>query len=406
MAIIEVDKSAVGIRNDTNALPFKAKASRILASAQSPIDMTATLAVAPTVTESASQTLNTNLVSSGTHPSVTPLGGSFALISSPQYRIQGVTSVLTTARVNGHGAGVSFAFYGQTIELGADFRGAGWVLYATDLTTGIRYRAQANDYTDTNGYRYYKIDFGSVGFRGIEIYNNAAVNNAGTFGTLGWGTNSYIYDFRRSEPKIGILWDSWGQGILTSGTNQTKLAVPDYLCAQLGVANMWSYSVGGTGFVATNNSTAKTYLQRLQDGDFDRSRIGDLDAVFVSGTLNDYAVAGNTAAATEAAILPTMQALRVAQPNAIISLTGPEYTPVYNIPQSWFDAHQSAFDTWADPHSVYLDNSPSGENWSNSVMQSIMFTGSQNHVNDVGKVIYGVTAGQSFLSALRDKYSA
>lgn len=208
---------------------------------------------------------------------------------------------------------------------------------------------------------------------------------------VNFGSGASIFKWARPEPRIGMLWDSWGLGILTSGSNPTKLAVPDYFGAVLGVANVISLSAGGTGFIATASGTQLTYRGRVTAGDFDRSRIGDLDLLLVSGSLNDFNAAGNTAAATQAEIALVLPLLRAAQPNAIIALTGPEYTSAAAVTQAWYAAHKSAFDAWADTDSVYLDNSPSGENWLNANINSAAFTGSQNHPNDVGKAIYGQT---------------
>lgn len=128
--------------------------------------ITGVLAVTPTYSQSASATITANSVSVS-DARITPLGGQLLLISAPQYRIQGTSGL--SNRGNGHGAGISFGFYGQTLEVGANFNGVGFSVYFTDLITGQRLRGEANDYVDTTGYRFHKFDLGSAKYVGVEI---------------------------------------------------------------------------------------------------------------------------------------------------------------------------------------------------------------------------------------------
>jgi hypothetical protein len=364
---------------------------------------------------SAASTVNTSATSPGsatgsiliTDKRVSLIGGvSTIVVAGLKRRILGVT--LPNAVYSGHGSGISFAFYGQVFDFSADFVGNGWTMYVTDPTTGVRSRAAAADFTDTSGFTFHRVDFGSAAFRFIEIYAGAATGgtSAAQFGAInipsaGAAIWRWVKPF---ELNLGIMWDSWGAGALSGGTNPVKLAVTDYFGATLGVSNPLSLGSGGTGFLATAGATANTYRTRLSAGDFDIAKVGKLDSFGFFGSLNDFNLSGNTAAAQRAEMLTTLQQARTIQPDANIFVVGPQITPSSAITQDFFDAHAGAFADFADPNSVYLDNSPSGEAWNNAVINAVNFTGNGNHVNDVGKVNYGVLAANSYVNALKQKF--
>jgi hypothetical protein len=204
----------------------------------------------------------------------------------------------------------------------------------------------------------------------------------------------------------GYLWDSWGDHVTNAvSANGTRLTVPDYCAARLGAANYFPASIGGTGFLATNVGTALKYRDRVGMGDIDAARIGVLDLVVMPTSTNDVATAaGFTSAQVRAEIPLAIAALRAAQPNAIIAVSGPQYTTAQAAVQDWYDQTKGGVADSGDANAVYVDNSPSGGNWLNTTINPLVFTGSNAHMNDVGQPYYGNLLAEGIISAVRAKY--
>jgi hypothetical protein len=100
--------------------------------------------------------------------------------------------------------------------------------------------------------------------------------------------------------------------------------------------------------------------------------------------------------------------LRAAQPNAIIVSAGPQTSNTSTPTQARFDAYRAAFLSVADANMIWLDNSPSGENWmfgnaSGGINQAIIGT-DNTHLNKAGAAYLGERIGASIINALRGKY--
>lgn len=343
-----------------------------------------------------------------TDPRITPIGGPFAA-GGTGFRIQGPTTYNGSgiiSRNQPHGNGILFAGYFASLVIDANFLGGAWTVYVIDPSTGVRARVQAADFTSTSGRSYWTLTAPAAGFYAIEVYSLGASASFNNIWSLTAGT--YISKYTLPDAaKWAWVGDSWGTDAMNGGTNGTKLAPIDYVMAALGCADYLSMSVTGTGAVATNGvlgaaNSAPAYADRMNIySDISVSRIGVVDGVVVPGSLNDFNVAGNTPAVTQAAYLAALQAARAAQPSAVIVGFGPQITPATAVTQPWFDAYAAAFAQWGDKNAVYIDNSPAGENWLNAGTNSVYFTGSVNHLNDVGKVAWGQRAGNSIANAVR-----
>jgi hypothetical protein len=402
---------------------FAARAQKILrAAARGITPITQVLATPATYSQgaaNAASTVNaaatTPFITTGSvlvsDPRITPIGGPWAVIATPQQRIQGPFT--STQRQHGHGAGMRFEFYGQVFDFSANFYGLGFTCYDTDPTTGVRARCAANDYLDTPGFTFHKIDLQVTRLHLVEVYGASASTTFGAINLPANGTALYAYR-TPDQPLIAILGDSWTAGVLSGGTNSVKLAVTDYFAAGIGVASPLSFGIGGTDFIWDAGITNGTFRQRILQGDINNTRIGDMDAVILPASVNApiQFVGGNTAvspAALRAEIPLALGAARTAQPHAILVVTGQEYTTATPVTQDFYDATKGGVADYVaatgDKGVLYLDNSATGENWlfgtTTTGINSVAFTGSQNHVNDVGKVIYGERWAHSFISALR-----
>lgn len=345
-----------------------------------------------------------------------PIGGPLQLITSTRFRPGTYSDVpANNRRFSGHGAGITFATYADKIGIVADFRGSPMIIYVTDAATGVRARTQANDYAPANGLTEHGLTFSSRGLRTIEVY----ATDVGAYYTgVNVPTTDSVWSVSPdlAQARIAVLWDSWGAGVGSGNTNATKLTVTDFFGERLGIANIFSCSVGGTGVISPNNTaTNLNYIQRVQStlggmGDLDVARVGTFDAVIVGGSLNDFVLSGNTSAATQTALVTLLQAVRTAQPNAIIVVQGPQYTTSTGVPtQAWYDAHSAAVTAFNDPDCIYIDNSASGQKWmfgtTSAGINSVIFTGANNHVNDNGMIYVGRRMAESMLAAIKTKYA-
>jgi hypothetical protein len=395
---------------------FFAPANRLFRSAARGITPIKTvMASAPTYTQGtagAASTLNAGATNIRTlsaasipinDPRIQIVGGAATSRGAPLFTLGGVTfpSITTAYRVNAHGEAIRFATNAPSIDLGAELRGQPFTAYVTDLTTRVRARIAANDTATTAGECFHLLAFGSSSPRIIEIYVDSG-NPTQYFTQINVTAN---YDLwappAADELAIGYEGDSWAQGTGNGNTNGVKLTVTDFMAERLGVANPRVSGVGGTGF-ATNGGANNTFLQRLQAGDMDASRIGALDVFVVPLSVND--VLNATAAQIAAAAPQVYAAARAAQPNAIIISFSGQTTSSTPFNQAASDAAKAGMASLNDPNMIFVDTGPSGENWVPSGVIASWFTGTNNHLNDAGMVGYGYRMADSIVNAVRGKY--
>jgi hypothetical protein len=270
-----------------------------------------------------------------------------------------------------------------------------FILYMTDMRTGVRQRCAANDYSQTTANATYMLfDFGSAFDKIIEIY----VPNTAIIRSLNVPLTETVWRLPQStDLKVAFVWDSYGFGALSDGTNNLKLNVLGEVGEVLGTPNLLSFSRSGTGYLNPAGAFG-TYRQRLQKGDLDFANVGIMDVVAIFGSINDSATvnAAYTDAALVAEILLTIPLIMVAQPTAIIYGTGPQVTLSASgaANQARCDAMRDAFlqAGGGDPRVRWIDSSPNGQNWEYATPDSLVAitTGSDNtHRNDVGKYYDG-----------------
>lgn len=314
-----------------------------------------------------------------------------------QYRpwamISGTAS--STTRRGCKGTKLIFDTDGPAFDIAMNTAGGNVCLYVTDLATGIRARASANDQPTAAGTSYHKWDFGSSAARRLELYVPVGTILRSMNVAVPYTITKPVYD---DPVRAAVIWDSYGEGIESGGTNALTLTVTDYLAARLGITFLSSLSRGGTGHInqATNLGN---YGYRIDNGDIDPARIGVLDFVLIPGSVND---AAQSEAAVQAAVTANVQKAMAQQPTALIFGCGPEACPNTPAVQSRFDAMRAGFLAAAnsDSRCIWLDSSPSGENWINPSNFAAYIGPDGTHVNDAGSVYLGGRMGQSILDAI------
>lgn len=344
------------------------KARKLLTAAQRPLsDLSAVMASPPTITDptdGANSTLrpaqgpNGPFYSSSNAQRVTIIGG---VLNVGTGAIQTVTS-FGVSRVAGHASGFAFFTDAQTCDFSLANSGAPWIAYVTD-PDGVRRRIAASDralIASANA-NYYKIDFGSTaaGGRLVEVYTTARV-----FGVNAPAGYSIWAAPLPQQPKIAVIGDSFVEGLMNDTTVSLKLAMADWIAAAFGVNNPLCLGLGGTGVLATSGGTKTTFKQRIDAGDLDVSRVGEMDLVFWLGSVNDHNVSagGQAIPAGDAAVLTAQQAgvaaAMIAQPNAIFVGVGGQFNSGSGAPASRTAAYKAGFQAAAnsDPRLLWLDN--------------------------------------------------
>lgn len=308
-------------------------------------------------------------------------------------------TVSPVARGGSRGLAIRFACDGPAVDFAINCAaGATMVMYVTDLLTGVRQRATANDQTPTAGLSYHKYTFSGAAKRIIELY---------TFGVAGInginvGAGYKIWSAPSPDPiKAALVWDSWGQGNSSGGaTNIAKLWTPDYMGEALGLLNIPNLCRSGTGFGAGGNSG--TFAQRIIiGGDLDISRRGVLDLIIMPGSINDTLTASaQTDAVVKAGAQAAFAAAMVAQPQAIIIGMGQAVTPNAPFSQSRQDAIKAGFDAAAagDKRMVWVP-----QTWLTDANATSYV--SSDHPTDAGKAYIGRQMGYGILNAVAAAYA-
>ncbi|WP_426043710.1 GDSL-type esterase/lipase family protein [Caulobacter sp. DWR3-1-2] len=375
-------------------------------------------AVQPTVTvgtAGAVSTINGNSATSHTHfannTSVLTAFGTnafvtrFSAYTGNHVSNQGSSD---TARAGSQGYGHIIGFDGQDFDVAAygTGGGGGFFLIWTDLNTGVR-QTMSVDTTLNGTNSYIKVDFGSRAPRIVETYFGDAV--------LVRGYNFRVTDTlwkadRAENPKLLLIGDSWTRGN-TSGN--LKTGVSDIIVERLGSPGALINGVGGTGYVAVGTPTQRSFIQRLNNGDFDQATIGLVDLIFVWGSIND---APSSDAAVTTAATTFLTALAAKQPNAIIIVAPPQFTAVVQTPAARYTAVRNGYlaavaamprpGKWA-----YIDSSPAGEAWNTGIGRQTAPVGTGNndvnlgsdgqHLNAVGNITEGNMIANSIIRQLR-----
>ena len=350
-------------------------ARRLLAAARSPLgDLSAVMASPPTITDPVTDGANSTVqtaqtVSAGMFlPSdptrVSLFGGPISTGAFPTGgRIQTLTRT-TGAMFMGHSAGIAFYTDAPLFDVVLRCNGARWSAYVTD-TNGVRARISATDRVQAfANQNYYKIDFGSAapGGRLVEIYLGQGSN----FGGINVPTGYSIWPAPLSQqPKLGALWDSFGDAVMNDATLNLKLGTMDWFAGVFGCNNPHVNALASTGTIATNGgANYLTFVQRLQAGDMDASRIGNLDLIFAPGSVNDGLIppGGIASPAGDATVQAAYQAeialLRERQPRAIIVGASQQFNTVAAI-ASRTAAYRAGFFAAAanDNRCIWIDGS-------------------------------------------------
>ncbi|MEO7691302.1 MAG: hypothetical protein ABIS51_18605 [Sphingomonas sp.] len=406
--------------------PHAIAARRILDAAARGISPIANvMAAPPTITQAASDGANSTIIAGST---IALGGGRFnaenplhaTLIGGPisAGRMQTVT-FSGSSRKQGHSNGVAVQTYSTVIDFCLRANGGRVIFYVTDCATGVRARVQATtDIAATySAANYYKLDFGGTPtLRIIEAYTFGSGNYFGINVPL---THS-VWPAVINQPRLAAIWDSYGEGSMNNATNSLKLATLDYWAAGLGCNNVFANALGSTGVMADAAGTAVNYLGRLNNGDFDVSRVGNFDLILVGGTINDNNPANNGIASPagdatfQAAYTAFIRAFMLKQPNAIFVGTGPELPSSGPPPQTRFDVTRAGFLAAAggDPRMIYRDNSATGENWmfgntASGINSIILGTGSGDNIHPLdvtGTQYLGERMARSTIAGIRAAY--
>jgi len=165
-----------------------------------------------------------------------------------------------------------------------------------------------------------------------------------------------------------------------------------------------SCSIGGTGYVNTGSSpTQYTALERIAQGDLSHFTY---DMVVVAIGINDQGLSG-----IQAATLSTLQAIRVAQPNAMVIVLGSwcgSIGPIANVLSAEVEI-LAAFTQWADANSRFIPVSPSTASAWISALTGVVISqagapggGSPDgtHPGNVGHSILGDRAAAAIRSSI------
>lgn len=392
------------------------KARRILAAAARGITPIETVMASPPTYSQGATNANSSIVAASTtnlnggrfeagNTAVVDNVGTIILdpISPFQYRpqatIEGLAS--STVRRGSKGNKIAFEMDAPAFDIALNTLGNAVAVYVTDLVTGVRARAAPADQATTTGWSYHKWDFGSDGLRRIELL----IQNGISLRSINVAPAYSIWrPCTAAKPKGAIIWDSYGAGSESGGTNSLSLSVTDYLAETMGLTDLLSLSRGGTGFINAA-STIGSFEYRIDNGDIDISRVGHLDFLIIPASLND---SSSSDVDVQAAATITWQKAAAKQPGAILFGCGPQVTKANPASQSRFDAVKAGFQAaaGADPRFIWLDNSPTGDNWMfgpSGTGNVSRYIGADNiHVTDSGSAYLGRRMGESLLNALRD----
>lgn len=429
---IDIADIIAGKSPGTVPAALKNKARKILRSATKPIKETVR-GIAPTITLGTANAVS-DIVDAGNTGALTVQGctdsllssrikitsGIFAYTNGTQDTLVGASCfvgptqapVVTGPRLNclgARGEGVMFVFDGQEFNVGLNVTGGALRIYATDLATGIREVIQAADIVPTNGKSFTKVNLGSRAPYGrlMEVYFGP-----GLCFIYGFCFHKYDQVYAPELPDdwaFSAIGDSWFQGANISHIR----AIPAYIAGEfMGTRRVNINAIAGTGpfNIATN---AKSYLDRLNNGDLDVATIGTQDLVLMMGSVND---SGSSDGAVQTAVQNCVTRLMQAQPDAIIVVAGQQYMKNFQTTSARNTAYVNAVAAAAngDPRVLHINSGVNGANaekWSSGTGTDAATTGDGSndlygnadgtHLNANGNPNYGIKMGLSILKRLQ-----
>lgn len=190
--------------------------------------------------------------------------------------------------------------------------------------------------TGTSGYTFHKITFAAR-----ERHRITIIGQNLSLQSISIDATATIRPAAIRGLKLAVVGDSFGaQGPLS------------YIAAIMDISgfdDIWSFSVGGTGWVADNAGSSKSYKNRISDV----INAGPFDAVWYIGSVNDD---GKVPAEVAAAIIDTVGQVADAMPSAlqIISPTaslgvGSWAANKLDVMDAMRDAANAAGAIWANP---------------------------------------------------------
>lgn len=316
---------------------------------------------------------------SPTDPLIEVRGGLLGLNGSNKYQSLGMsngTATLTgtpglTLRLRTTSPSLDITYQDG---LGNQQKNTGIVLYFVDPATGVRTRARAADYqsADASNSRYLRWDTGEAVDRIWEF----VFDRLNQFRSINLTTGYSLAALPASPamPTMQFVWDSFGEGAVSQGSMTTDMVdnmIPLQIARRFGCRFPFVAARNGTGFLNPGGSNG-TYGTRQTYGDTTRMGAVDLFAAF--GSLNDSESinAAYTDSALAAAMTSYFQGVAADQPNAIIVGCGPEASTNRPANQTRWDAMKAAFLAVAADDTnplrwLWLDGSPSGDNWYNGI---------------------------------------
>lgn len=196
-------------------------------------------------------------------------------------------------------------------------------------------------------------------------------------------------------PLRGVfIGDSWGAGA-APGPSRRGDQMGNHMARFLGIGEaIANSSVGGTGFNATNGSTAYNYLQRMTLGAATVAADKPLDFVLLQGSGNDIGTAAD--AALQAQYLACLQKARELWPYATIVMTEivSTLTPANSGVITTNALLRAAFDQFADPNSAFVPisstNTREAQAWIGTDNSATYIgDGGDLHPRDAGHLMFG-----------------
>jgi len=374
---------AAGSFSATALAARKFLASYNAASTPALLDVAPTFSVGAANDPSTLRTASTVLQNGGQYnvdnPLIEVVAGAFGLNGGTKFVGQGMSNGTSTLRGT-YGQTFRFRTNSPSFDLAyqegvvASQTNVGIAGYVTDPVTGVRKRMRADDFAsnDNAAMRYIRWDFGSVQDRIIELTLTPSalirsLNLSPTYSLIALPALPV-------KPKVLFVWDSYGEATISQGamtTDAVKKGILPQIAERFGIPFPQMAPRGGTGFLNPGGSNG-TYGTRRSFGDV--TRYGQVDLFMALGSLNDDV--GINAAYTDSALSTAMTAYFTGaasdQPSALIVGSGPEASTTRPANQTRWNIMKAAFlaVAAADPtpaRFVWLDGSPSGDNWYNGI---------------------------------------
>lgn len=343
-----------------------------------------------------------------TDPRMTAIRGTWT-VSGNSGRIGDGVSRGTGVRSGINGQGFAFCMSGTAFDVslvggtnsGNDSK---MNVRVTHLTTGVRELINASDFlvSNTAAAAYYLVSGLAAGPKIIEVFFGRRV--------FVRGFNVAPTDTIWKVPvRSGLNCAALGDSYIDGPTSDTLCGgYVWHLAEALGIENIRPLGISQSGWVAAPSGAS--WLYRIQNGDLDVSRVGNLDVLFIYGSINDNA---QTDATVQAAMASGLALIKEKQPNALVIHAGPQFTSSGQTSQSRYDAMKATFETVypVGSRGVWIDNSPSGAPWMTGLGDMGATTGSGNndlyldtdktHWNAAGHKYGGHRFGSAVIEAVR-----